>query len=215
MLVDSREPKEITKKLASLISKVTSLEAGDYWIDGKEGLVIIERKSVGDLVSSVQSNLLTEQCRKIAKLAKVGILLIEGWLTCTVQGDIRADGRVIHISWNYLWNYLQSLQNSGFLIDWSPNLNFTPYRLISLHSYYTKPVHSSLRNFVRVPSALPKPIQILCSLEHIDIVLATRLLEHFGNVKNVLAQPWQKLTEVEGIGQVKAKNIVRQLEEML
>jgi|GEM_PF-996387 len=56
-------------------------------------------------------------------------------------------------------------------------------------------------------------IHVLCGLPHVGEVLAKRLLEYFGSVKDVMVASVNQLTEVEGIGKTIAEEIIEVINE--
>lgn len=213
--VDSREPVALFDGIRKLLPDTERkiLEAGDYsWESPTLGLVLVERKEVSDLVGSVLSNGLTEQARKIAKVAKLSVLLIEGWITCTYDGSVRTKSRVWRINWNYLQNYLLGLQAHGFYTDYSPNQNFTIRRIASLYEWTNKGEHESLRG-ISIPAGHSTQLKMLSCIPGYNIVLSDRMMKKFGTLRNVFNASWQSRCEVSGVGQIKAQIIDKVLEE--
>jgi ERCC4-type nuclease len=83
LLVDSREPREIVAQAASFENtEVQTMDVGDFIIKSNETpVVVIERKSWSDLLSSIQSEHLIEQTTRLIKFcAEHGsrpVLLVE------------------------------------------------------------------------------------------------------------------------------------------
>jgi len=217
IIVDSREPRALYDNIKKLLpdTQRATLQAGDYmWESPILGLVLIERKEVSDLVASVISNGLTEQARKMAAVAKMSILLIEGWMTCTYDGSIRTKSKVWRVRWNYLQNYLLGIQSHGFYLDYSPNQTMTVRRIVSLHEWSNREEHESLRGISIPPGAKYDPLKILSSFPGFNIVLADRMWKQFGTLRNIFNADWKKLIEVDGIGDVKAKSFTEVLDEV-
>jgi len=210
MLVDILEPVEIFQGLAKLLGDKVErkpLPTGDYWIESPNGLVIIERKEVGDLIGSVLTGHLSHQVRDMLSMGKILVLLIEGWITCTVSGDLRTSGGIRHLSWNFLWNYLLTVQSHGVLLDFSPNRYFTVKRLFSIYQYWNRTEHQSLR-VLEIPRVGSTPqIAILSQFPGISTTLAERLLVKFGTLRTVFQAKWQERCEVDGIGKTKSIGI--------
>jgi len=80
IVVDVHEPDEIKKKLKCTVEH---LLVGDYMLFGEKGNVVIERKEVNDLVSSIRDNRFWEQLQGLKVLEDEGfkpLVLIEGEL---------------------------------------------------------------------------------------------------------------------------------------
>jgi len=216
ILVDSREPVAIFDNLIKFIpdTKRVTLPAGDYRFDTQSGLVLIERKEVSDLISSITSGHLSEQIREIAKVAKIAIILIEGSMTCTTDGNIRTTNRIWKQGWNSVWNYLMGCQMHGFVLDFSPNQLFTIRRIVSLYDYFNKDKHESL-TAVTAPPGISRQVRVLSCFPGISGIRAQRLIEYFGSLRRVFNAKWQDRVEVERVGQSASKNIDELLDEEL
>ena len=76
LLIDSHEPREIIKKLNTLIpTKVLRLKYGDYSFSD----IVIERKTLSDFFSSLKNDRLKEQMESISRYYTEKYLLIEGF----------------------------------------------------------------------------------------------------------------------------------------
>ena len=80
VIVDDREPPRIAERLAALgLTVATSrLDAGDYQTFPHGLNVIIERKTISDLLGSLSDRRLVAQAHKIVAAADIPILLREG-----------------------------------------------------------------------------------------------------------------------------------------
>jgi ERCC4-type nuclease len=94
-VVDSREPLWLRQDLAESLHPLrlgsAALETGDYWYyqdEWKGPTVIVERKTIGDFLTSMADGRLDRQLKRAAELAPVIALLLEGsWETCTDQAQ--------------------------------------------------------------------------------------------------------------------------------
>jgi ERCC4-type nuclease len=103
IFIDSKEPKNIQALDFGVPSVVTNLEAGDLWAATQDSqILIIERKTLDDLLSSLQDGRLFTQAAKMVEM-RGGIyfpyIVITGPLTCT------KDGKVITARGITGWNY--------------------------------------------------------------------------------------------------------------
>ena len=204
ILVDVTEPKEIFGKLLPL-SVWDNIDC-DYCFNGYGDIKItIERKNSEDLISSILSGHLSEQIQKMP--GDVRILLIEDFLTCTSQLKVRTRYGVKNISWNFIWNYLQTAQrDAGILLDSSTNMNVTPLRIKSLYKNYQEPEHKSLRAVMLPNPKLPKPIRTLMTFGGYSQDTAIKVLKEFKTLRNYFNAD-VKEREIPGIGPVKANEI--------
>lgn len=82
LIIDSREPPEIKTALQTLNTKCEQLHVGDYLFQDEEGNVqlVIERKSICDLQSSLKDGRFREQRSRLLELNCKIIYIIEGKL---------------------------------------------------------------------------------------------------------------------------------------
>lgn len=52
-----------------------------------------------------------------------------------------------------------------------------------------------------------REVHVLCGYPNIDNVLATRLINHFGSIQAVVNASQEDLQQVDGVGEIKAKQI--------
>ena len=80
----------------------------------------IEHKTVEGLIADIGTRRITDQLRRQEK--DISVLLINGWMTVTNSGMLRTQGREWkHRPYNWLWNYLLSVQLAGVYIYLCPN----------------------------------------------------------------------------------------------
>jgi len=208
--VDFREPNSIFEALLPLSARGNF--DSDYSFNGYESIAIqIERKEADDLISSILSGHLAEQIRKLT--GSIKILLIEDFLTATSQMKVRTKHGVRNISWNAIWNYLQTAQReAGILLDFSPNSHITPKRIKSLYNYYQQPEHRSLRGVMLPSSSIESPMRTLMTFEGYSEQTARKVLEKFGTLRNYFEATEEERKTIPDIGPVKAKVINKVLD---
>lgn len=214
ILVDYREPESIFSALLPL-SIEDNLEFGDYSFKGIGDVeVVIERKEVGDLISSLTSGHLGEQSRKMQ--GDVKVLLIEGFLTCTSQLKVRTKYGVRNLSWNSVWNSLQTIQReTGILLDFAPNDGITPLRIKSLYSYYQKEEHKTIRGIMLPGSNIEAPIRALMTFEGYSEITARKVLEGFGTLRGFFNASIEERESVSGVGPIKSRIVNKILDSPL
>ena len=93
ILVDYREPNSITSRFTARGAKISHLEFADFAFDGNgpDGPVMvgIERKTVSDLINSINSGRLSSrQVPGVMQSYNIGCLLIEGKLHANADGMV-------------------------------------------------------------------------------------------------------------------------------
>ncbi len=95
ILIDSREPPTVVNKIKKHFPdteiEVRELPCGDIWLDED---VIIERKTIGDLLASIADNRLFNQANEMRQLTEWCYIIIEGSL-------IWYDKKIIGTDWHF------------------------------------------------------------------------------------------------------------------
>lgn len=220
ILCDTREPEQIFKDLLPLSLRRT-LSTGDYsflgHINGQQRLIIIERKEAGNLLGSVLSSELSDQVNRMIN-DEVGavLVLIEGFITSTVDGRVRTKTGTHSVTWAFLWNHLLTLQmENGIILDLSPNIYFTGLRIRQLYSYFRKTEHISNRQYRKtdLSSDATPGRRLLCGFDGIDLTLSGRILSQYTPIEFFNASKEDKMA-IYGIGEKKVEVIERALNEV-
>lgn len=200
VIADSREPDKHP-------FETETLDCGDYVITGKDGGIIIERKEYTDLVNSYRSGKLYQQLRMCKEQEEYHVvLLIEG----SRQNAIRYANAT-----NYeIDRYLSALvaRNPDVQLVYSRNFNQTIKLVKYIGEWYEEDSVKThrIREAEKVPPA-QRPRYIVEGLSSIGPNKAERLLDHFGNVRNVFTATKEELQEVPGIGAKTASQIVDEM----
>src|SRR4030095_3218791 len=123
LFVDVYEPPEIKEKLVDITAGVIDLTGdnlgGDYmWLSDNGKTWAVERKTVQDFIDSFYSGRLTKQLRQITENYDYQVLMIEGLMTQTDQGNLlvpqRGRGiRQFDFKWSLAWDILTEAQLTG------------------------------------------------------------------------------------------------------
>jgi ERCC4-type nuclease len=216
IFVDSRETRSLVKD--SLINKklpieIKQLDIGDYIITNGDINVIIERKEVNDYISSLVSGKLNNQLYELSSNADYGMLIIEGFL----------NEALIHR------RIKKSQVNSsiaGAMLRRSPDGKQGTISVLTVEGPFdTADIIAGIykrfeedEGFIRLPqlerikvTPAKRAIMILASFPDIGEGKATKLINHFGNLKNVLTASKEELCKVKGIGEKIAEKIQKTL----
>lgn len=171
------------------------LKAGDYNINNE---IIIERKSADDFVLSLVSGRLFAQCEKLSKTGMRPYILLEGNPYQTAhQIDKRAvRGALISVitSWQIPVIYSENVEDSVSVLLMLCKQMQKRTHLLRFNNYKPKKISNHKLKFIQ---GLPK----------VGSVMALRLLEHFGSIKNIMTADEESLQKVDGIGNNTAKKI--------
>jgi len=202
-VMDSNEPGIIRMELYKVGWEQKQLYTGDYWFfthDYKK--VGIERKAVGDLLSSIGDRL-SRQLENLLEHYDIKMLLIEGsWKKVTPSDKIISGRGIEYHTWSMVWNYLRRFQDKGMTLELTINEGHTVQRLNELYALYQKPYSLSggSREFTddRI-LALPSGCRGKSGLS---------VLQAFGSLKAVGNTTVEELVKIEGIGEKRAQSIV-------
>ena len=198
-IVDSNEPGEMRMKLLETGWEQQRLYSGDYsFFTANYKKVGIERKEIGDLISSVGDKL-TRQLEVLLDQYDFKILLIEGsWKKLSVSDKIISGRGVENYTWDLVWNYLRRWQDKGITLELTINYGHTIQRLNSLYALYQKSYSlSGITNQFGDDRILAFPSG--CRGKTAQLVL-----EKLGSLRAVSGASIEQLEQVKNVGNKKA-----------
>lgn len=200
--VDTREPNDITTPLVRAGWTPEALQCGDFEFQDVAGeAVLVERKTVAQLLTDLQSGQLQRQCRNLVEASTFPILLIEGhWAQ---EGGYLYGEKRERFTWEQVWNALQTLQDLGCRLQITTSLAHTVERIFELREYYSKEFHASI---ARSPSGDPY-IGVLSQVYGISTAKAKEIKLKFPSLNLVAAADLKEIAEVRGLGQKLAKRL--------
>lgn len=149
LIVDSREPETLVWECSGegFDVSVQTLTTGDFlWLNKQSESVAVERKTIGDLLSSLAGKQENGKSRAINQLTRMKetyqhpVLLLEGAMSMNPMGKVVADGRTTSWSWDAIDNFLLTVQQFGIVIARCKR-GKVPQRLMSLRKYFDKVKH--------------------------------------------------------------------------
>ena len=201
--VDERErasnvPQYLSKMGIYVLYK--QLSVGDYLV-GEE--VVIERKSVEDLVKSVFDGRLFEQAKRLSEAYTTPIIIVEGDLgkisfITSRRKQVNAALTAVSLDYNIRILYSASVKESAELIA-----------LIARKAQSSAPTRMVIHKKPRLSSITEWQLYIAQSLPYVGPRTALRLLERFGTLERIFTASASELSKIEGIGDSKARMIVR------
>lgn len=200
-LVDSNEPKQIRDILTNTGWNQSRLNSGDYAFFSVSGQSIgIERKTIPDLISSLQGRL-PNQFFNLIEDYEIPILMIEGHWGRQI-GHIVHDGQVCNITWEQVWNFIRTWQDRNISVEFTTDTGHTMERLNQLHKYYQKPYHAG--GIDRNTTGDSRIISLQC--QGIGAATAQLLLKKFGTLQKIANSDYTEIAQA-GIGMEKAMAI--------
>ena len=211
ILVDKREDqsKGWAEKIREMGVEVeiSWLEAGDFLVKGGEHILLIERKSVSDLVNSVISKRLFDQLDALAHQEVPFSLMITGDPKDAWR-KFRSMGRDPSLVWNVFLGIQNELALSGVPTIVVPDEDLVPKTLYLLAKKMETGVRPSLRVVKRSRTLADEQVEVLGTIRGLGIVKAKAIIERFKTLKRVANANLAELAEVRGIGKKIAKHIV-------
>jgi len=200
VLVDTREAgSPVLPELQALgvQTKVTKLDVGDYVASQR---VCVERKTCGDLASSIVDGRLFEQVSNLAASFERPIVVLEGW-------DIySASGVLPQAVWGAI---LSVVVDQGVPALWSKSPGETAGLIHDLarREQAGGRARPRVRSEKKPPSLSELQLFLVAGLPSVERILAKRLLLTFKTPEMLFRATARELQDVEGIGEVKARRI--------
>ncbi|MEK6905650.1 MAG: DEAD/DEAH box helicase [Nanoarchaeota archaeon] len=205
ILADHREKNNrVVKELidAGIPVKTAQLTSADYIVSGKVG---IELKKVSDFVASIIDGRILDQVRDLKNSFPKAVLVIEGEEDIYTVRNVHANAirgmlASIVLDFHVPVLYTKNPQDTAALLvvmakrEQGKEIDFSPHSL--------KP-----------KSLCEQQEFIVSSFPNIGMQTARILLEHFGSIKNLVNASEAQLTELKGIGDKTAKQLVKMFEE--
>ncbi len=174
ILIDHREPLAVINKIKKHFSndtiKVQELPCGDVWIDD----LIIERKTIADLLASIADNRLFNQASEMRGLSEWCYIIIESPLIWYQQKMVGTD-------WHFrsVQGALLQVQELGVCISYCDNDDDFPMAV----EWLWKRDKSKIVNLAPRKYGLPITVdcKILSAIPGIGIEKAEKLLYEFGS----------------------------------
>jgi len=201
ILVDDREKSLPVRQALAAMEEVSlqvrRLAAGDFQVDGR---LLFERKTLSDFAVSVIDGRFFRQMAQLAMSPLKGALILEGNGRDLQDTGIRREA-------------LQGALISASLMMGIPVLRaLTPEETARLMVYAARQMRVVAagglpRSGYRPKGKKKRQLYILQSLPGVGPARAARLLERFGNVRNVFNANLENLKTVDGIGADTARKI--------
>lgn len=215
LFLDNREPRTLIDMLSD-IGEVTTLTTGDYLGITDSLTWAIERKAIGDLLSSLTDGRLYEQLKRLIDSVDVPILLLENIYSSTHNGYIRLPSKELGFRYESVENLLLDAQMRGIILARTPSLEASAKLIRGYNHYFSKEGHrfevKKQRLFSYSAKVTPQ-LQLVCALPGVNWQLGHRLLDLFGSPLAVFVADEKILQAVDGIGKKKARVIRATLRE--
>ncbi|MEK6971946.1 MAG: ERCC4 domain-containing protein [Thermoproteota archaeon] len=204
IIVDEREKKSGIPDLLKAVGvniEIKTLPVGDYIVAPE---IVVERKSIRDLISSIFDGRLFDQCNRLREHFQHPVILMEGnvdEIDEFTENPLVFYGALSSIALDFKIPVLPT-----------PNATHTAKLLVSMSSRKEAAKGPFLKKIKKSSDLQRQQLSVLCSLPGVGEKLATRMLEKFGTPLQVLGASSVELSKVEGLGKERAKKIKEMLE---
>ena len=199
VLIDHREPPHV-QRLAfdGATVAVTQLACGDIWVAAADGnLLIIERKTADDLLTSIADGRLFDQAASMTAMSPWSYIAVEGTLAPAASGKTLADGAPVNWRWASVQGALQTVQELGVAVVYlSGSDELAPY-IERLARRDRGPVRVG---GVRKPELLAPGMALLMALPGVGPDRAKTMLEQAGTAAFALSILTDDTLNLIGIG---------------
>lgn len=211
--VDDREPRSqllsVLRQAPNMEITVERLSVGDYEVDGQ---LIVERKTLLDLVASIKEGRLFAQLYRLLQAELPCALLLEGSSDDLARSGMRREaiqGALMQIT---LFMQIPVLR----ALDATESASLLLMAARQLQNLNAQKANGPKRyRASRITRKEKQQLYLLQGLPGIGLTRARLLLEKFGSVQEVLAASERELQQVAGIGSGTAKKIRWAVEEPL
>ena len=228
LTIDSREQGSIdivreAFQASKIPVSVEKLEYGDYRMDitqdnGNERTILVERKTPTDFISSTNPTM-RDPGSKIARQlngclqsnADVVVLLVDGYYQWMKGGKIKTKKINLQHSPDAFVSKLRTIQSHAVRVEYNPSDWYLPFHLLSLYKYETRSEHSTLAlspNPFAGPPRSQSKWTVLMGMRGVGPKMAQLLLNEFGSIKNLANAEKIELTQVKGVGEKTAEEIL-------
>jgi len=218
VLVSPSEPKSIKLALKgkAIVHPLPEEYGADFLLVTGQGRAAVQRKTWDDLLASLEDGRLAKELL-LMKRAQVAVLVVEGYLECTSEGNVITPYRQQYTK-EQARNVLRSCQLvHGVMVERTENPQDTAQAILELEKWLRKPEHRSLlvrpkRTEWGTRTDRDWAVWLLQGFPGIGPTLAEAIFDHFGEVPLRWTCRFGDLLKVEGIGPKRAAALWRALE---
>lgn len=199
VLIDHREPPWMQRLQLDAPLTVTQLACGDMWIAAADGaLLIVERKTVSDLLASIADGRLFEQTAAMVAATPWAYIAVQGVLEPARDGRTLAGGMTTNWQWAAVQGALQTVQELGGCVVYlsGDDADFAAW-VKRLAGRDRGPVRAAAP---RKTELLAPGMQLLMALPGVGPDRAKALLEQAGTAAFALSALSDDMLNVIGIG---------------
>lgn len=195
IVIDSREPDDVRGlRFGQAPTTVQALPCGDAMIATENAMLLVERKTLSDLLGSIADGRLLTQAAEMGKASQWCYLVVVG-MPQVIGGKMVMAGHMTEWQWQSVQGALLTVQELGVEVVWCENYHDT---LEWLAGRNRGPVRTERKRDAIMAS--PGEL-VLMALPGVSEVRAAALMQHCGNAATALAYLTQDSDhKVPGVG---------------
>lgn len=215
MIISNTEPLKLRK--LGTVSTFPEEFGCDLLMAANGSWAGVQRKEVKDLLGSIGDGRLGEQILKMQTGLEYRMLVVEGSLTWTLDGELAGQTWGRGITRPNMRKLLWSIRAAGVWVEWTDGLDDTVQLVQAFEQWCRKGQHSSLGARAGVRSSWGKAnnrdyqLHLLQGLPGVGVELAGRILDTVG-----MPFGWRvgrdELLGVEGLGPKKVEKMMEAIE---
>ena len=184
VVLDSREPQWVQELDYGVSKSITALPIGDAWLATEDTTLVVERKTLNDLLASIRDNRLFTQAAAMVSQSVWSYEVVTE-LPVIRSGCVWAGGQLTAWKWSSVQGALMTLQDIGVQVVFWPNSHqgyADALKFLADRDRGPVKVHPQKRTAVMQSDAEA----ILCSLPGIRDGKTEILLKHCGTAASAL-----------------------------
>ncbi len=217
LLMDKRGHEGIRKLLYD-IGEDTILDSGDISFKTPDGTTcLIEIKEVGDLLNSISSGRLHDQCVRMFRASpNMSFLIRQGKISSTNDGFLVVGLHITGWKFSSVQGVIVDLAMKG-IITLDSTSDYTT--ALTIRTIYNQSMMTNGRVQIRTPkmfhlnSDTESQERVLSSFPGINLVTAQALLQRFHTLRRIFTATPGELMDCSGVGQSRVKTITDVLDK--
>jgi len=228
MVVDEFEPLEdilplLQQSIPATVGQLNRFGFADYfWQAYDMHTIQVERKQNGEVLSDLDA--VEEQLVREYNSAAENIIIVEGYIVPTASGcgtlkqvkgkSIRYISREYRVSYSMFMSWLWQLDKCGITHFFTADLSGTAMLLSTMYKNSQKAEHSTMRRYIKprihIEERNPQVLSLMGVVgAELGEVRARALVKKFGNLHRVVNATEEEICQVDGMGKVLARKLLR------
>jgi len=210
--IDANEPKDIQEMLRNigLDFKVKKLYVGDYVVEGKNGVIAVERKAISDYISSLVDGRLQNQLYNLSTYYEYSFLVIVGYVSYALMySKFRRDAYIASLISASLKKSPTGKSGQVIVVNVETDYDFALFLKMLQKFLNEQELYRLPRLVVNKEDKELMYASMLTAIPGIGEEKAKAIIRKFKTIQNVANATIEQLMNVEGIGRKTAERIYK------